>query len=237
MQETPLSRTPLASVMGISLSLLFVCNNLSANQVCIKSACRKYMHSQKGTPMAQIGYARISTGDQTLDLQREALREAGCLDIYEEQASGARVARPVLSAALRACRESDMLVVWKLDRLGRNTTHLIEIVEALMQRGIGLKTLTGDAIDTSTPHGTLALHMFAALAEYERALMQERVMAGIAAARGRKGGRRPKLSPEQQPLAVERAQGRIPVAKIARTLGCSRHTVYKALGQTGVGVG
>src|SRR5205823_7652973 len=111
-------------------------------------------------PMAHIGYARISTGDQTLDLQRDALREAGCIDIYEEQASGARVARPVLSAALRACREGDMLVVWKLDRLGRNTKHLIEIVEELTQRQIGLKTLTGYAIDTRTPRGKLALHMF-----------------------------------------------------------------------------
>ena len=186
--------------------------------------------------MAHIGYARISTGDQTLDLQRDALREAGCIDIYEEQASGARVARPVLSAALRACREGDMLVVWKLDRLGRNTKHLIEIVEELTQRQIGLKTLTGYAIDTSTPHGKLALHMFAALAEYERALIQERIMAGIAAARarGRKGGRRPKLSSEQQQLARDMAQGGIPITTIAQTLQCSRHTVYKALGEVSV---
>jgi DNA invertase Pin-like site-specific DNA recombinase len=159
--------------------------------------------------MALIGYARISTGDQTLDLQRDALREAGCLDIYEEQASGARVARPVLAAALRTCRKEDVLVVWKLDRLGRNTKHLLEIVEDLTQRGVGLRTLTGYAIDTSTPHGTLALHMFAALAEYERALIQERIMAGIAAARarGRKGGRKPKLSPEQQAHAAQMAEG------------------------------
>ena len=182
--------------------------------------------------MAQIGYARISTGDQTLDLQRDALREAGCIDIYEEQASGARLARPILANALRACRHGDVLVVWKLDRLGRNTKHLLEIVEDLTQRGVGLKTLTGYAIDTSTPHGKLALHMFAALAEYERALIQERVMAGIAAARarGRVGGRKPKLTPEQQQLAQEMARGGIPITKIAKTLGCSRHTVYKALG-------
>jgi len=115
--------------------------------------------------MALIGSARISTGEQTLDRQRDALRAADCLDIYEEQASGAWMARPVLAAAIRACRKEDGLVVWKLDRLGRNTKHLLEIVEALTQRGIGLKTLTGYAIDTSTPHGTLALHMFAALAE------------------------------------------------------------------------
>ena len=128
-----------------------------------------------------------------------------------------------------------MLVVWKLDRLGRNTKHLIEIVEELTQRKIGLKTLTGYAIDTSTPHRKLALHLFAALAEYERALMQERVMAGIAAARarGRKGGRRPKLSLEQQQLAAEMARGGMPITKIAQTFGCSRHTIYKALAQAG----
>src|SRR5438067_3212449 len=105
--------------------------------------------------MALIGYARVSTGDQTLDLQRDALRTAGCIDIYEEQASGARVQRPALAAALRACRQGDTLVVWKLDRLGRNTTHLIEIADDLAQRVIGLKTLTGFAIDTTTPHGRL----------------------------------------------------------------------------------
>lgn len=188
--------------------------------------------------MAFIGYARVSTGDQTLDLQKDALHAAGCLDVYEEVASGARMTRPQLAAALRACRRGDTLVIWKLDRLGRNTKHLLEIVEDLTQRDIGLKTLTGFAIDTHTPHGRLALQMFAALAEYERALIQERIMAGIAAARarGRNGGRKPKLSPEQQQLAVDMAQGGIPIATIARTLQCSRHTVYKALGQTRVGV-
>jgi DNA invertase Pin-like site-specific DNA recombinase len=142
--------------------------------------------------------------------------------------------RPVLAAALRACRPEDVLVIWKLDRLGRNTKHLLEIVEDLTQRGVGLKTLTGYTIDTTTPHGKLMLHMFAALAEYERALIQERVMAGIVAARarGRKGGRRPKLSPEQQELAQQLAQGGRPITKIAQTLGCSRHTVYKALSAT-----
>ena len=123
-------------------------------------------------PMAYIGYARVSTGDQSMDLQLDALRKAGCLDIYTEEVSGARVQRPELAAPLRACRTGDMLVVWKLDRLGRNTKHLIEIVEELDQRHVGLKTLTGFDIDTSTAHGRLALHMFAALAEYERALIQ-----------------------------------------------------------------
>ena len=186
--------------------------------------------------MACIGYARVSTGDQTLDLQRDALREAGCIDIDEEHASGARVTRPALAAVLRACRAGDRLVVWKLDRLGRNTKHLIEIAEELEQREIGLKTLTGFDIDTSTPHGRLALHMFAALAEYERALIQERIMAGIAAAhaRGRKGGRRPKLSPDQCQAALDMACGGMAVTTIAQMLGCARQTVYKALAQAGV---
>jgi len=129
-----------------------------------------------------------------------------------------------------------VLVVWKLDRLGRNTKHLLEIVEDLTQRGVGLKTLTGYAIDTSTPHGKLALYMFAALAEYEPALIQERIMAGIAAARacGWKGYCKPKLSQEQQQLAADMAQGGISIVTIAKTLGCSRHMVYKALGQVPV---
>ena len=189
--------------------------------------------------MALIGYARVSTGDQTLDLQKDALTAAGCIDIYEEYASGARVQRPELAAALRTCRPGDTLVIWKLDRLGRNTKHLIEIAEDLAQRAIGLKTLTGFAFDTTTAHGKLMLQLFAALAEYERTLIQERIMAGIAAARarGRKGGRRPKLSPEQQRHAVMMAESKIPITEIAKTLQCSRHTVYKALGQAQTVVG
>jgi DNA invertase Pin-like site-specific DNA recombinase len=188
--------------------------------------------------MARIGYARVSTEDQTLDLQRDALRQAGCIDIYEEHASGARATRPELAAALRACREGDVLVVWKLDRLGRSMKHLVEIVEDLQQRGIGFQVLTGIEVDTTTPHGRFAFQLFAALAEYERALIKERVVAGLAAARarGRKGGRRPKLSSEQQHLAADMARGGIPITTIATTLQCSRHTVYKALGQIRVAV-
>jgi DNA invertase Pin-like site-specific DNA recombinase len=192
----------------------------------------------KGNSMALIGYARVSTGDQTLDLQKDALTAAGCIDIYEEYASGARVQRPELAAALRTCRPGDTLVIWKLDRLGRNTKHLIEIAEDLGQRGIGLKTLTGFELDTTTAHGKLMLQLFAALAEYERALIQERILAGIAAARarGRKGGRRPKLSPEQQQHAAMMAQSKMSITAIAKTLQCSRHTIYAALAQVGAGV-
>jgi len=188
--------------------------------------------------MARIGYARVSTEEQTLDLQRDALRQAGCLDIYEEHASGARATRPELAAALRACRGGDVLVVWKLDRLGRSMKHLVEIVEDLQQRGIGFQVLTGGQVDTTTPHGTFAFQLFAALAEYERALIKERVVAGLAAARarGRKGGRRPKLTPEQQRVAAEMARGGMAITTIAQTLQCSRHTVYKALEQSTVAV-
>jgi DNA invertase Pin-like site-specific DNA recombinase len=183
--------------------------------------------------MVRIGYARVSTEDQTLDLQRDALRQAGCIDIYEEHASGARTTRPELAAALRACRLGDSFVVWKLDRLGRSMKHLVEIVEDLQQRGIGFQCLTGVQFDTTTPHGMFALQLFAALAEYERALIRERVMAGLAAARarGRTGGRKPKLSRDPQQLAADMARGGIPITTIASTLQCSRHTVYKALGQ------
>jgi DNA invertase Pin-like site-specific DNA recombinase len=183
--------------------------------------------------MARIGYARVSTDDQTLDLQKDALREAGCLDIYEEYASGARATRPELAAALRTCRHGDVLVVWKLDRLGRSLTHLLEIIDDLQRRGVGFQCLTGVQFDTTTPHGRFALQLFAAMAEYEHALIHERVMAGLAAARarGRKGGRRPKLSPEQQRHAVLMAESKIPITEIAKTLQVCRHTVYSALAQ------
>ena len=124
-------------------------------------------------------------------------------------------------------------MIWKLDRLGRNTKHLIEIAEDLAQRGIGLKTLTGFELDTTTAHGKLMLQLFAALAEYERSLIQERIMAGIAAARarGRKGGRKPKLTPEDEVFVREMVKAGMPITKIAARLKCSRHTVYKSLAQ------
>src|SRR4029450_4571130 len=120
----------------------------------IKPSCNKFLHPhRKECLMARIGYARVSTDDQTLDLQKDALREAGCLDIYEEYASGARATRPELAAALRTCRHGDVLVVWKLDRLGRSLTHLLEIIDDLQRRGVGFQCLTGVQFDTTTPHG------------------------------------------------------------------------------------
>src|SRR3954467_1460073 len=131
-----------------------------------------------------IGYARVSTGEQTLDLQLDALQVAGCGKVYQETASGAKADRPVLDEVLSYLRTGDTLVVWRLDRLGRSLKHLIEVVAALAERGIGFKSLT-EQIDTTTPGGKLIFHVFGALAEFERDLIQERTQAGLAAARAR----------------------------------------------------
>ena len=141
-----------------------------------------------------IGYARVSTVDQNLALQRDALTEAGCAKIFTEQMSGAVTDRPALHDALEFARSGDTLIVWKLDRLARSMKQLIETVETLRVRGIGFRSLT-EALDTTTAQGRLVFHMFGALAEFERSLIRERTQAGLAAARraGRTGGRPPKL--------------------------------------------
>ena len=144
-----------------------------------------------------IGYARISKADgsQSLDLQRDALREAGVSDdaIYEDQASGQREDRPGLAAFLKAARQGDVIVVWRLDRLGRNLRHLVNLVQDLNDRDIGIRVLAGQGarLDTTTASGKLVFALFAALAEFERELIRERTLAGLASARarGRKGGR------------------------------------------------
>ena len=182
-----------------------------------------------------IGYARVSTGEQTLDLQLDALRKAGCGKIYQETASGAKADRPVLEEVLSYIRGGDTLVVWRLDRLGRSLGHLIETVSALAERGIGFKSLT-EQIDTTTSSGKLIFHVFGALAEFERDLIRERTQAGLAAARarGRLGGRPKKLADAKQ-LDLARtlyAGGQTDVETICRTLGISRATLYRALKQT-----
>lgn len=140
--------------------------------------------------MANIGYARVSTSDQSTDLQIDALRSAGCIQIYTDQISGGTAERPGLTQALQALRPQDTLVVWRLDRLGRSLKHLIELVGKLSERSIDLRSLS-EGIDTSSAGGKLTFHLFSALAEFERDLIRERVRAGLdaAAARGRKGGR------------------------------------------------
>lgn len=176
-----------------------------------------------------IGYARVSTVDQNLALQRDALTEAGCEHIYTEQLSGAVTDRPELAAALKFARSGDTLIVWKLDRLARSVKQLIETVEKLRSRNIGFRSLT-ESIDTTTAQGRLVFHMFSALAEFERSLIRERTQAGLAAARrqGRTGGRPPKLSPDD----IEAAKAMltnpdIGVTQIAHRLNVSAATLYR----------
>src|SRR6476619_1771940 len=179
-----------------------------------------------------IGYARVSTGEQTLDLQLDALQQAGCGKIYQETASGAKADRPVLEDVLSYLRPGDTLVVWRLDRLGRSLQHLIAVVAGLEERGIGFKSLT-EQIDTTTPGGKLIFHVFGALAEFERDLIQERTQAGLAAARarGRMGGRPKKLATAQQRELARTLYdgGQTDIATICATLGISRATLYRSL--------
>src|SRR5688500_1168488 len=183
----------------------------------------------------QIGYARVSTDEQTLHLQRDALTAAGCVRLFTDTASGARAERPGLTEALDHLRPGDTLVVWRLDRLGRSLRHLIETVMAPEQRGIGFKSLN-EAIDTTSSNGKLIFHIFGALAEFERELIRERTRACLTAAlaRGRLGGRRKALG-DPQKLALARAlyaNKQTPIATICRTLKVSRSTLYRYLAAT-----
>ena len=176
-----------------------------------------------------IGYARVSTVDQNLALQRDALTEAGCAKIFTEQMSGAVTDRPALHDALEFARSGDTLIVWKLDRLARSMKQLIETVETLRVRGIGFRSLT-EALDTTTAQGRLVFHMFGALAEFERSLIRERTQAGLAAARraGRTGGRPPKLTDDDIEAAKAMlANPDIGVTQIAHRLGVSPATLYR----------
>ena len=148
--------------------------------------------------MTLIGYARVSTAEQNLGLQKDALAKAGCEEVFEDHVSGAKAERPGLAEAIRFARRADTLVVWKLDRLGRSMAHLIETVRKLETKGVGFRSLT-EGVDTTTPGGTLVFHIFGALAQFERDLIRERTSAGLKAAeaRGRKGGRRPVVTPEK----------------------------------------
>ncbi|WP_176079428.1 recombinase family protein [Paraburkholderia tropica] len=178
--------------------------------------------------MAITGYARVSTAEQTLDLQRDALKAAGATTLYEDTASGKTADRPELVHCLKALREDDTLVVWRLDRLGRNLRDLIYLVGELDRRGVKLRSVK-EAIDTSGPTGRLVFHMFAALAEFERELIRERTVAGLEAARarGRRGGRPCALNTKQCKAALSMMNNRdMPVAEISRQFGISRSTLY-----------
>lgn len=173
----------------------------------------------------KIGYARVSTDDQNLDLQRDALGGAGCERLFTDTMSGAKADRPGLTAALEFARSGDVLIVWRLDRLGRSLPDLVRLVGELDAKGVGFESLS-EKIDATTAAGRLVFHVFAALAEFERNLIRERTHAGLAAARarGRKGGRR-ELDLEKQ-TAIARMSDQ-PPAVVCKALGISRSTFYK----------
>lgn len=181
-----------------------------------------------------VGYARVSTTDdrQSTDLQRDALVAARVdpRHIHEDRASGARDDRPGLKVCIEFLREGDVLVVWKLDRLGRSLGHLIEIVTGLKERGVGFRSLT-ESVDTTTAMGELLFHIFGALAQYERSLIRERVLAGLAAARrrGRRGGRPRRLDAERVAAAQALLESGLTVSAAARSIGVPRSTLVDSL--------
>jgi len=181
-----------------------------------------------------IGYARVSTTEQNLDLQTDALKRAGCEKIFTDTATGARSERPGLDLALPHLRKGDTLVVWKLDRLGRSIRHLIDSVGQLQERKVGFRSLQ-ESIDTTTSGGKLVFHVFAALAEFERDLIRERTRAGLEAARarGKKGGRPPKLDQKKraQALTLHKDKSNT-ISDICRTLRIGRSTLYRYLAQS-----
>jgi DNA invertase Pin-like site-specific DNA recombinase len=189
-----------------------------------------------------VGYARVSTREQTAALQIDALKAAGCAKIHTEVVSGAAIDRPILARLLDEVRSGDVVVIWKLDRLGRSLKNLIEIVNRLMQQNVGLKSLN-DPVDTTTPQGRLVFNLFASLAEFERDVIRERTQAGLSAARvrGRKGGR-PKGLPrkaESTACAAETLyrEGKLSAKEIAERLRISKSTLYAYLRHRGVPVG
>jgi DNA invertase Pin-like site-specific DNA recombinase len=176
-----------------------------------------------------IGYARVSTQEQTLHLQQDALTKEGCTKIFTDTASGTKTERKGLDEALHYVRKGDTLVVWRLDRLGRSLPHLITTLTSLEERGIGFKSLT-ENIDTTTSGGKLIFHIFGALAEFERNLIRERTQAGLSAARarGRKGGRPKALTVRQTSIAQSLyADKKTSIPEICRTLKISKATLYR----------
>lgn len=184
--------------------------------------------------MSLIGYARVSTADQSLALQRDALGAIGCETVFEDQASGSKAERPGLVEALAYARRGDSLVVWKLDRLGRSMAHLIETVRDLDAKGVGFRSLT-EGVDTTTPGGTLIFHLFGALAQFERDLIRERTNAGLKAAeaRGRKGGRKPAVTPEKLARARAHIAAGLTVREAAVRVKVGKTALYEALAAIG----
>lgn len=190
----------------------------------------------------KFGYARVSTRDQNLNLQIDDLLANGCEKIFQEAASGANVARPELNRLLEQARRGDVIIIWKLDRLGRSLKHLVTLISELLERGVGLKSLN-DPIDTTSSQGRLVFNIFASLAEFERDVIIERTQAGLKAARvrGRKGGRPRGLTEAAKRKAVAAKalynEGNLSVNEIAGNLGISKGTLYSYLRHERVEVG
>jgi DNA invertase Pin-like site-specific DNA recombinase len=180
--------------------------------------------------VANVGYARVSTIEQDPALQHDALAAAGCVKVFEDCASGARAERAGLRAALDYVRDGDVLIVWKLDRLGRSLPHLIETVSTLATRGVGFRSIT-ESIDTTTSGGRLVFHLFGALGQFERDLIQERTRAGLAAAaaRGRKGGRKPVVTGDKLERARTMIAKGLTVREAATRLKIGKTALYSAL--------
>ena len=180
--------------------------------------------------MALVGYARVSTAEQDTALQMDALRKAGCERVFEDTVSGAKADRPGLAAALAYLRDGDVLAVWRLDRLGRSLLHLIETIGALEARGVGFRSLT-ECIDTTTSGGRLIFHVFGALGQFERDLIRERTKAGLsaAAARGRRGGRKPVVTADKLQRAREYIANGLNVREAAVRLKVGKTALYTAL--------
>lgn len=183
-----------------------------------------------------IGYARVSTEDQDLALQIDALESAGCTRIFDDTISGAKSIRKGLDQCLSTLQDGDTLVVWRLDRLGRSMQHLVSVVTELKERGVSFKSIQDGAIDTSTASGELIFNIFASLAQFERELIRERTNAGLAAARarGKKGGRRP-ISPNDPKVRAARAMhedSSNSIKEICHTLNVSRATLYRYINKS-----
>ncbi len=190
----------------------------------------------------KIGYARVSTKDQNLNLQMDDLKKAGCEKIFQEKITGATKERPQLQKMIEQVREGDVVFIWKLDRLGRSLKDLIHLVNEIKEKGAGLKSLN-DPIDTTTPQGKLTFHLFAALSEFERDIIRERTFAGLASARarGRVGGRPKGLSSKAEHTAIiaeKLYQDReLSIKNICEQLSISKMTFYNYLKHRGVRVG
>ena len=181
----------------------------------------------------KIGYARVSTNGQDLDLQVRELKAAGCKQVFTDRVSGSKSERPGLDACLKTLKKGDSLLVWRLDRLGRSMQHLVNVVADLKGRGVGFKSIRDGAIDTTTASGELVFNIFAALAQFERELIRERTIAGLSAARarGKKGGRK-LVSPEDPKVQTAKklyADKSFSIGDICNTLKISRATLYRYL--------